>query len=49
MQRQLRLALLAVSIALLVLFALVPNSHVKAQDQQGSIVGTWIHGLLRTP
>ena len=50
MQRQLRLALLAVSIALLVLFALVPKSHVSAQDQQGSIVGTWINtATINTP
>ncbi len=42
MQRQSRLYLLALSIVLVALFASMPRSHVKAQNQQGSIVGTWI-------
>ncbi len=43
MQRQWKLYLLAFSFVLLAVFALTPNSRVKADDDQdGSIVGTWI-------
>jgi hypothetical protein len=42
MKRQSRLYLLALSIVLVALFASIPSSRVKAQNQQGSVVGTWI-------
>ncbi len=42
MQRQWKAYLLALSFVLLAVFALTPTSRVKADDQDGSIVGTWI-------
>ncbi len=50
MQRRSKLYLLALSILLVALFASMPSSHVRAQNQQGSIVGTWIVAVaVNTP
>jgi hypothetical protein len=44
MRRQFALCSFVLGIVLLMLFALAPNSRVKAQDnQQGSVVGAWIN------
>lgn len=42
MRRKSGLYLVVFSVGLLVLFASMPSSHVRAQDEQGSIVGTWL-------
>ncbi len=42
MGRKLGVYLFAFGIALLVLLVSMPRSQVKAQDQQGSIVGSWL-------
>lgn len=50
MRRQLGLYLLTFSIVLLGLFPLMPSWHVKADNQQGSVVGTWIATItVNTP
>ncbi len=51
MRRQFGLSLIALSIALLGLFASLPSLRVKAdENQQGSIVGTWIvTSTINTP
>lgn len=42
--------LVVFSVGLLVLFASMPSSHVRAQDQEGSVVGSWINtALVNTP
>lgn len=51
MRRQLGPYLVAFSIVVLAVLASMPNSHVKAdENQQGSIVGTWmITSTINTP
>lgn len=46
MGRKSRFYLVVFSVGLLVLFASMPSSHVRAQDQQGSVVGSWINTVL---
>ena len=46
MGRKSGLCLVVSSLGLLVLFASMPSSHVRAQDQQGSIVGSWINTVI---
>ncbi len=50
MQRQWKAYFLALSFVLLAVFALTPTSRVKADDDQdGSVVGTWIFTVTLAP
>lgn len=50
MRRQFGLYSLVFGIVLLGLFAVVPKSRVEAQDEQGSVVGSWINTVtVNTP
>ena len=46
MRRKSGLYFLTRSTLLLMLFASLPSLHVKAQNQQGSMVGTWVNTVL---